>query len=87
MNLTDCKKLLNSMELLTDLTTDLEYSNQNTLTQDRKDLHRNLILPMMNTEFQEMKNELKDIEQNLIKMGYTDLDNVDIDLVFGELDE
>ncbi len=81
MNLTDCKNLLNSMKVLTDLTTNLEYSNQNTLTQDRKDLHRNLILPLMNKEYEGMKEELNNLEKYLIE-NFKDPYNVDLDKYF-----
>ncbi len=84
MRLIEYKQQLESMQKLGGMVKDLEYSEANTLSQERKNLHRNLILPMMANEYDEAKKELDELESVLIEMGYADPNEVDIDEVFDE---
>ncbi len=81
MKLIEYKEQLNMMKNFGGMVKDLEYSEANTLSQDRKDLHRNMILPMMDQEYNNAKKELDGIETDLINMGYTNPDQVDVDEV------
>ena len=84
MKLIEYKEQLNMMKNFGGMVKELEYSEANTLSQDRKDLHRNMILPMMDQEYNNAKEELDGIERDLINMGYSNPDQVDVDEVLSE---
>lgn len=84
MKLKDYKKQAEYMDMLGGMVKSLEYSEQNPLSSDRKSLHRNMIIPMMNQEYENYKEYLKGLEEGLINMGFTDPDEIDVDELFGE---
>lgn len=84
MKLIEYKQQLNMMKNFGGMVKELEYSEANTLSQDRKNLHRNMILPMMDQEYNNAKQELDGLERDLINMGYTNPDQVDVDEVFDD---
>lgn len=67
-----------------ELAKSIEFSKDNTLSQDRKDLHRNVTIPLMDREMEEIKKTIVRAEKTLRDLGYDNPDEVDVDNILGE---